>query len=469
MAEGQFLFDLDYTEFYEAWSQKDISKLQQKFDTSPVNLSQSLLISEENEGPYWLLADFENEKSYNIRKENETTVEISEGVDMEKRSDFLGDAGTIVPRLKSGIGTHIGIIDALKRLNFNIDNLENLKRSNLSNEKLSFESVYPELEVAYKMLDEILASPRDVLVSLSSRDVQQLRHHVLQSYKMTGKIVDFGIGERDKNIRNQHGNLSQEIREFCEGVKNSLLQVTAYLSSRRVEQLEDTVKTTLTSAKEKFNKAIGEEVDKLQKIGEGINEQQTEVLQKSEEKLKEIEQTHLKWQNQLTEEPISKYKMLFENQAKKHGRMAWVWLIVTGGLSLLFMYIFGKLLVDIGSTVNQVNQLSTILSNLFSKGFYLSLIFLILNRVIKNYAAEKHLEVINTHRQNALETFDTFVAAAEGNRDTRDQVLLAATKTIFEANQSGYLSAKSSGSDSASPVQQIIKEVIPSKSSTDSS
>ena len=122
-------------------------------------------------------------------------------------------------------------------------------------------------------------------------------------------------------------------------------------------------------------------------------------------------------------------------------------------------------MTDIGSLANQENQSSIILSNLFAKGFYLSLIFLFLNRTIKNFAAEKHLEVTNTHRQNALETFDTFVAAAEGNRDTRDQVLLAATKAIFDANQSGYLSTKTSSSDSASPVQQIIKEVIPTKSS----
>ena len=122
-------------------------------------------------------------------------------------------------------------------------------------------------------------------------------------------------------------------------------------------------------------------------------------------------------------------------------------------------------MTDIGSVANQENQLSMILSNLFAKGFYLSLIFLFLNRTIKNFAAEKHLEVINTHRQNALETFDAFVATAEGNRETRDAVLLAATKAIFEANQSGYLATKTSGSDSASPVQQIIKEVIPTKSS----
>ena len=126
VAEGKSLFDWDYTEFIEVWSEKNITKFQQKFGTSPVSLSQSLLISEETSGSYWLISDFKNEKTYNLKKVNETTVEISEGSDLGNRSDILNDAGTIVPRLESGIGTDSGIIDALKRINFNNGNLENV-------------------------------------------------------------------------------------------------------------------------------------------------------------------------------------------------------------------------------------------------------------------------------------------------------------------------------------------------------
>lgn len=468
MAEGQFLFALDYTEFFEAWSQKDLPKLQQKFDTSPVNLSQSLLISEETEGTYWLLADFENRKAYNIRKENDTTVEVSEGPDMEKHPDILGNAGTILPRLKNGIGTHVGIIDALKKTNFNIDNLEELKRSDLSVRGLSFESVYPDLEVTYKLLVEILASSRDTLVSLSFSHVQQLQNYVLQPYEIDRKILDFRIETKDENIRLQHDGLLQEIRGFCDGVKNSLLQVAAYLSSRTAEQLKDEFKSTVTDAEEKLNRAISEEVDKLQKIGEGINEQQTEVLQKSEEKLKEIEQTHNRYLNRLTKIPLAEYKIIFEDQAKKHEQIASYWLWATVGLTVLFGGIFVWLFLWLlmNAIPTEVN-ISVVLSNLFTKGFFLSLVFLLLNRSIKNYTAEKHLEIINTHRKNALATFEVFADSA-GASDTREQVLLAATKTIFDANQSGYLSTKISSSDSASPVHHFIKEVLPSKPSTDS-
>ena len=302
------------------------------------------------------------------------------------------------------------------------------------------------------MLHEILTSPRESLLDLSRSDFQQFTNYLTEFYKNIEQIGNFETrGERPGEI---HSSLLREISSFCENVKNTLSKTITYLMSKKVEQLEDQVKTTVTDAEEKLNT----ETEKFQRLSEEAQQQTAEIVQK-------LEQTHLKYQNQLTEKPISQYKKTFDDQANKHGAMAWVWLAASGLLAVGFGIIFWKLLTDIGSLANQENQLSMILSNLFAKGFYLSLIFLFLNRTIKNFAAEKHLEVINTHRQNALETFDAFVAAAEGNRETRDAVLLAATKAIFEANQSGYLSTKTSGTDSTSPVQQIIKEVIPSKSS----
>ena len=72
------------------------------------------------------------------------------------------------------------------------------------------------------------------------------------------------------------------------------------------------------------------------------------------------------------------------------------------------------------------------------KRLLLSPIYVWLNRSIKNYTAQKHLEVINTHRQKALDTFDTICYGAAGeNRETRDAVLLAATDAIFRREPDG--------------------------------
>ena len=313
--------------------------------------------------------------------------------------------------------------------------------------------MYPDLEVVYEMLREILTSSRESLISLPSTNIQQLKDYILQFYDMTGKIWGFAIDATD--TRQQHVNLLQEIHQFCENVKQSLFQAAAYLSSRTVEQLEDRINSTLTDVEGSINTTISTETEKLQKI--------TEAAQQKEEKRQEsFDQLYIQLQNQLTEKPISQYKTTFNDQAKKHSKTAWIWLWTTVGLTLISAGIFWWVLKDL---VPAANDLPAVLPNFLAKGFFLSLIYLLLNRSIKNYTAEKHLEVINIHRQNALETVDPFLDATKENRETRDQILLAATRTIYDANQSGYLSTKTSGSDSTNPMQQIIKEVIPTKSS----
>ena len=77
MAEGQILFSLDSERFQAAWGSLSSSypngfSLQQEFKIKGVPLSQSLLIWREESGHTWLLADFENKKSYDIEEIEDT-------------------------------------------------------------------------------------------------------------------------------------------------------------------------------------------------------------------------------------------------------------------------------------------------------------------------------------------------------------------------------------------------------------
>ena len=232
---------------------------------------------------------------------------------------------------------------------------------------------------------------------------------------------------------------------FCE--RTSLGRIIAYLSSAKVGQLATEVDDMVAKLKSEINRA---------------EENNNEAEQKQAERAQEFDRLKLEVQNQLARKPISQYKAIFADQAKEHHKGAWDWLKMAGGATAVFFVAFAILSIWLKS---EGSGLTETLQNLFTKGFLLSPIYVWLNRSIKNYAAQKHLEVINTHRQNALETFDTFVAAAGDNRETRDAVLLSATEAIFDANQTGYLSAKGSGADSKSPIQQVIREVISDKSS----
>ena len=454
MAERNMLFSLNYEQFAEILSYESWFNLQREFKTNQVSLSQSLLIWTGESGSMWLLADFEAKKTYDIEQktgtEGNVMVEISESSSQEEQPPDLKSPATILPYLqRSPQGTRQGFIDFLTQLDLDTIDLKGLKRSDLSGAEFSFDFVHRDLLTAHKMLREILAASREVLIDLPRNDFQQFTNYLREFYENVEKIGDFEIIE--ENPRQVHNSFLRSISNSCENLKDALSNTITYVRSRKVDQLEDQVKTTLTDAGEKFNT----ETEKLQKLGE-------EAQEKENKRQDSFDQLYIQLQNQLTEKPISQYKSIFDGQAKKHGTAAWIWLGVTVGLTLVSGWFFGEVLKDLVPTGNDLPE---ILPNLLAKGFFLSLIYLLLNRSIKNYTAEKHLEVINIHRQNALETVDPFLDATKENRETRDQILLAATKTIYDANQSGYLSTKTGSSDSASPVQQIIKEVLPSKSS----
>ena len=453
MAERQIQFNLDWERFQTALSQLSSSNsfnLQHEFKTKEVSLSQSLLIWEEEAGNTWLLADFENKKTYDIEEVEDTDgsrrVEVSERSSEAEQPITLEGTEVILDHLQRAQGTDQGFIDLLKRLNLDELDLERLKRSDLSGAGFSFESVYQDLLVVHSMLRETLTSSHEWRLHFprgTARDVvnQQLQ----QFYENVREIEDFEIS--DDNPKQKHDNLLQGISSFCDTAKGSLRDIVGYLSSGKVGQRTAEVDDLVAKLKTENNRTEGI-----------INETKKKLAEKEEE----VNQLILKMQNQLTEKPISQYKAIFADQAERYRKGSQFWLWIAGGATAVFFGFFLLLstLLESGGT-----GLTGTLQNLFTKGFLLSPIYVWLNRSIKNHTAQKHLEVINTHRQNALETFDTFVAAAEGNRETRDAVLLSATDAIFDANQTGYLSAKGSGADSKSPVQQIIREFTPEKSS----
>ena len=454
MAERQIQFNLDWERFQTALSQLSSSNsfnLQHEFKTKGSSLSQSLLTWQGESGNTWLLADFENKKTYDIEVVGDTVenqrVVVSEQSTEAEQPFTLTNTETILLQLQSVYqGTDQGFIDFLKRINLDELDLERLERSDLSGAGFSFEPVYQDLLVVHSMLRETLTSSHEWMLHFPrgiARDAvnQQLQ----QFYENVRQIEDFEIS--DDNPKQTHDNLLQGISNSCDTAKQSLRDIVGYLSSGKVSQRAAEVDDLVARLRTENNRAEGI-----------INETENKLAKKQEE----ADQLILKMQNQLTEKPISQYKTIFADQAKEHHKGAWNWLKMAGGATAVFFVAFFVLTIWLGS---EGSGLTGTLQNLFTKGFLLSPIYVWLNRSIKNYTAQKHLEVINTHRQNALETFDTFVAAAEGNRETRDAVLLSATEAIFDANQTGYLSAKGSGPDSRSPVQQVIREIIPDKSS----
>ena len=459
MAERNMLFTWDLQLFNENLNQSsDLLSLRIEFEMKNFPLSRSLLIWEKSEN--WSLVDFENEKVYHIEINN-NEVEISEEIGGWQSIDTGLINSLSLHRL---YGTHEGFIDWLLTLvkfrivNLDRSGLDDLKRTDLSGRKLSFETVHPDLLAAYKMFREILTAPRESLIGLPKDSIQQIRDYLQQLLNKFQEIHAFNPqnSSEAQNFREEHKTILQEIVSFCDEVRQQLGLTVAYLKSKEAEQLKTQVNATVTNTVTDAVEKLNAETDQLQKQG-------NQAEQNEAKRQEDFNQLKSQLEDLLAEESVSKHEKIFDEQANNHHRAAFWWLIATVGLSVVFGFVFYRLFNVLRL---EGTELVEVLQNIFTKGFFLSLVYLVLNRSIKNYTAEKHLEVVNRHRQNALRTFNAFHSAAGENQETRDAVLLAATSAIFDANQSGYLATKIRGSESVNPIPQVIKAVMPSSSST---
>ena len=408
-------------------------------------LSENLLIWEKDyEAGSWWLIDFENKKVYHLDRNSDTEIEVSEDAnDME---------GLPEPNLGTKVyGTSQGFIDWLTRFKSRLDEYdpEKLKRADLSVNNLSFEIVHPNLLTVYSMFQEVLTSPSEWAVGWLDNNLQQeVQTNLSEFLKILARIHYFDSHASSE----QHKEVLKQTFKLCDQIQQQLHQAVIYLKTKKTEQLETKVNTTVTDA-----------VEKLKEVTDESQKTREEAEQNETTRQREFTELKNKLEDELAKETVSKHRKIFAKQADEHKRVSRGWLIATGVLIVAFGAVFYWLFeaLRLGGT-----ELIGVLQNVFTKGFLLTLIYFVLNRSHKNYTAQKHLEVVNRHRQNALDTFDDFVESAGDNRETRDAVLLAATNAIFDANQSGYLSSKTKGTESANPIQQVVRAVLPGSSST---
>ncbi len=72
------------------------------------------------------------------------------------------------------------------------------------------------------------------------------------------------------------------------------------------------------------------------------------------------------------------------------------------------------------------------------------------------YKAAKHQATVNHHRANALKTFEAFVKSAS-DEQTKNAVLMEATRSIFAVGSTGYLEGTEGGADGALKILEIVK------------
>lgn len=156
----------------------------------------------------------------------------------------------------------------------------------------------------------------------------------------------------------------------------------------------------------------------------------------------------------------ARHAILFQQEAAKHQRASYGWLVVTVLLAVITGVAAWRNYLMVMSASPSLTPAATVQSVVAK----LILFSLLLTATIwsgRIYRAHRHNAVVNRHRQNALSSFETFAGASQ-DAQTKDAVLLQATQCIFSQQQSGYLPSEPESTGTPQLVE-LIRTIVPTK------
>lgn len=105
--------------------------------------------------------------------------------------------------------------------------------------------------------------------------------------------------------------------------------------------------------------------------------------------------------------------------------------------------------VPVISPSNAIESLQPIVSKVLIFG----VVAYMLAMSVRSYLSHKHNEIVSRHRQNALKTHRSLVEAG-GTHEARDIILQQAASAIYQLQDTGYVRAKETSSNT-------VTELIP--------
>ena len=174
-------------------------------------------------------------------------------------------------------------------------------------------------------------------------------------------------------------------------------------------------------------------------------------------KIEEFDKVIQESKEAIAKENVHKHAHIFNSESVLHKNSARNSLIL---LSVIIIIIVSFSLFSLFLWIPEIKieESMKIIQFSITKIVILTTLFYALSLALKNYKAHKHNEIVNKHRQNSLLTFQTFSMAADNDPAIKNAILLEATRTIFSAQQSGYLNNEGD-SENPNRIIEIIKNV----------
>lgn len=127
------------------------------------------------------------------------------------------------------------------------------------------------------------------------------------------------------------------------------------------------------------------------------------------------------------------------NAMNQHRRRAWRWLCATVALAatMLVVVIWAMNCSHGPPRPDQSWVVAANIGYFATRAFGVSVLSFMLVAALRNYQSERHNQVVNQQRRDALSTFEKFKAASQGT--VADAVTLQATQAIFTPQPTGFV------------------------------
>jgi uncharacterized integral membrane protein len=263
------------------------------------------------------------------------------------------------------------------------------------------------------MVSNLESFSTDDLDRLPPQALTVMTNNCKQLIALIARMKSFGPGE--SNALNARRGLLDEIDQLHYQLINALAPFLAILRYRESETISGLGSSEIAGKFATLDTNLG----------------------RSTEQLKEIEDILAKTREFAAESVLGQQADVFSGQAKKHRDAAMNWLVA---LSVLLMVTLIAAIISYYITptaVSNATGTAEVVYVLASKSIVFGLLIFSIVTSARNYSAHRHNEVINTHRQNALLTYNTFVSAGS-TPEMRDIVLNHASTAIYGPQDTGY-------------------------------
>ena len=348
--------------------------------------------------------------------------------------------------------------EILLRLNeVNISDIEKKAR------ELSFTDIQPLNRRIFKKI-EILRENPDFVAQLPKNKKIIIEAALRAFHALVKEIPYFPVTTvYDPNLRNMLPQLTAKVQEIKKEFDFLVKKIPEYkppeeeyqnpqvFITREIPKLYEILYEHLFQCLDTFilgKKSSASELEELTKQARSKIEESTsqlrEVVSEMEVRKKELAQITEAAREASAKIGVSKFARVFDDQAKLNKRASHIWLffsvLATIGLLFLLFWTFDQLTV-LGNGTDFYVSLQVFLSRVLIFSFAVGIFW----QIVKNYHVNMHLYTLNKHRQNSLASFQAFVESTEDPK-IRDAVLIQATKAIFEAGDTGFVSSKKTSS-----------------------